>query len=73
MDAAALEVVVCILFYLLLNYMGWILIGAGVLVCLLGLSVFFRNIHEEGRDWRWSVPFFILGVTLVSWPSCNMV
>ncbi|MFT3675940.1 MAG: hypothetical protein QM781_08595 [Chitinophagaceae bacterium] len=52
--------------------MGWILIGAGVFVCLLGLLVFFRNIHEEGRDWRWSVPVFIAGVMLVSWPSCNM-
>ncbi len=53
--------------------MGWTFIGAGVIVCLLGLSVFFRNIHEEDRNWRWSIPIFLVGVTLVSWPSCNLV
>jgi hypothetical protein len=43
----------------------WVLYGAGILFCCLGIYLFFRNVFEEDRSVVWPVFVMIMGVLLI--------
>lgn len=50
---------------------AWWPVITGILSCLAGVLIFFRNFQEPGRDWRWSILFFIAGVVLIGWGTAT--
>lgn len=44
----------------------WILCGIGILFCIAGVYLFFRNAYEEDRTLYWPVAIMIMGVLLIA-------
>ena len=43
----------------------WVLCGTGILFCMAGAYLFFKNVYEENHSVYWPVTIMIMGVLLI--------
>jgi hypothetical protein len=44
----------------------WVLCGIGILFCIAGVYLFFKNVYEEDQSVTWPVLIVIMGVLLIA-------
>ena len=44
----------------------WVLCGIGVLFCVAGVYLFFKNVYEENQSLSWPVAILVMGVLLIA-------
>lgn len=45
---------------------AWTICGAGILFCISGLYLLFKNLYEEDRSIKWPVIILVMGVLLIA-------
>lgn len=44
----------------------WVLCGIGILFCIGGVYLFFKNAYEEDRSLYWPIVMMVMGVILIA-------
>jgi uncharacterized membrane protein len=44
----------------------WILCGIGIIFCITGVYLFFKNVYEENQSVSWPLVIMIMGVFLIA-------
>lgn len=56
-----------------MNTSAWMICGIGVLFCISGLYLFFKNVYEDDRSTRWPFAVILMGIVLVAIGSAKFL